>query len=131
VTSLDYAATAREFDMPYRTVVDVVKRLAGDDLAEIRRSIREDLMHKAFRAADNALNQTVNAEYSNAGFAAKAYSDLVGTTVKLDPKDKEQAVASPTINVYAGMIPPASDVGAVPQTENTSSTQPLGTVGEK
>jgi hypothetical protein len=109
---LNYAETARSFDLPARTVINIVKRLAGDELAELRLAMRSDLAAMAWARIDDLLNaitpENLGTEHSSQGLeAARAARELARIARLLEPPEERDRVAPPpVIRVYPGVMRP-------------------------
>lgn len=138
---LNYSEVSRKFKMPDATVWDIVQRLAGDELGELRKQIRarayEQAMAtalKATRTADQLLESTDDADV-----AARVAASASKVAYALKP-DQEQATGGELVvrvhGVGPGGIWPAKNTGgptevaaemagAVPLTSTTTTTAKL------
>jgi hypothetical protein len=107
---LNYAETARRFDLPARTVVNVVKRLANDELADLRLSIRADLVEKAWSKVDKLIDvvtpENLGTPRSSRGLeAARAAGELARVAHLLEPPEREAEPGPTVINLCTCLSP--------------------------
>jgi len=107
----NFRETARQTGVPARTAYDIVRRLGGDDLADIRAAVREDLIFEAFEAARRLLPAIDPAKLGSRSAspsyeAAKCFGEImsaIGALSNAAPKAEDQPPAE--IRVFTGLMP--------------------------
>ncbi len=111
--SLSYATAGRETGVPRRTCIDIVRRCAGDGLAELRAKMRADLAAEAWDTCRELVGlitaETLGSAHSSLGSeAAAAALHLAKVAALLERADKVAPgdVPAPVINVFTGLHAP-------------------------
>jgi hypothetical protein len=111
LTTLNHAETARRLDLPTRTVANIVKRLANDDLAELRSALRTDLAEKAFSKIAELIalvtpDNLGTARSSKGLEAARAAGEIGRIAALVKPAEIEGEPSQTTIVLCTCMKPP-------------------------
>lgn len=116
--TLNYAETARQFGLPYTTIVRIVNRLSGDEVAELRKARRADMLERVWAKAIACVDDVAPGAFGSKGAspsaeAARAADNLARVAAALTPKETVD-VAPPTIVVNTGvpMPPEVAQAGA-------------------
>ncbi len=119
----NYSETARKFNIHRRTVYEVVNRLGGDELAQHRTAIREDICTEASKGILVLIRDIQGGAEPPTGLdAAKAAESLSRVISNLTPKDKDADAPPPTIIVNTHCKPPAEVLARQQQASTTTTT---------
>lgn len=114
--TLDFSETARLTHVPRQTVHDIVRRLSGDGLADLRQKLRADLAEEAWAMSRDLIRHVIpenmgterSSKGSESARAALDLAKIAGLLHRVDqPAAGGEALAPvPLITVFTGLAPP-------------------------